>query len=81
MAAAREIDYKGKKIKITVAKSGSTFVGTYLIPGMDPPLHGTAADAGSEDGALTNAENTAKEALDQALARGPAQKPDPDFPA
>ena len=80
MAATREIDYKGKRIKITVVKTGSTFVGSYLIAGMDPPIHGTAADAGSEDGALTNAEHRAKEALDQALSRGPAQKPDPDFP-
>jgi hypothetical protein len=79
MSSTRELDHKSKKIKITVSKTGSTFVGTYLIAGMDPPIRGTAADSGSEDGALTNAEHTAKEVLDQALARGP-QKPDPDFP-
>ena len=79
--SAHELNYKGKTIKIDVAKTGSTFVGTYRVVGIDPPLHGTAADAGSEDGALTNAEHRAKEALDAALSRGPAPKPDPDFPA
>lgn len=62
--SAHELEYKGKTIRITVSKNGPSYVGTYRILGTDPPVTGTAADSNSEEGALTNAENTAREKVD-----------------
>ena len=65
--SATELDYKGKKAKINVAKNGATYAGTILITGFDPPIHDVGADSSSEEGALTNAQHRAKELIDQKL--------------
>ena len=66
MSITREIRYKGKTIKITVARNEQgAYVGTYGIEETDPFIRGVAADSSTENGALTNAERRAKEALDQ----------------
>ena len=63
MALTRETDYKGKRIKLTSAKQGPHYVGTYEIAA-DPVIRGHGADATDEDAALDNAERAAKEQLD-----------------
>ena len=65
MSSTREIEYKGMKIKITVAKTGPMYVGTYAVAETDPLVRGTGADSNSEEGALSNAERAAKEAVDR----------------
>lgn len=66
MATTHELEYSGKKIKITVANTGrGTYVGTYLVAHTDPLVRGEGADASSEEEALNNAERAAKEALDR----------------
>ena len=65
MSSQHNIDYRGKKVKITVSNTGrGKYVGSYVVEDTDPPLKGEGADASSEEGALTNAERRAKEALD-----------------
>jgi predicted GNAT family acetyltransferase len=66
MSATHEMEYKGKKVKITVAKtSQGKQVGTIIVADTDPPLRGTGADASSAEEALHNAERVAKELIDQ----------------
>lgn len=65
MSTAREIEYRGKKVKITVAKSGGAYVGTFGIEATDPPVRGVGADSNREDGAFDSAERKAKETIDQ----------------
>ena len=66
MAATHEIEYKGKKIKITVAMtSQGKQVGTFIVADTDPLLRGTGADALSAEEALNNAERRAKELVDE----------------
>jgi len=66
MAATHEIQYKGKKIKITVSMvTGGKQVGTFIIVAdTDPPIRGSGADSSTAEGALENAERTAKELID-----------------
>ena len=65
MSATHEIEYKGMTIKITVAMtSQGKQIGTYTVPGTDPLLRGTGADATSAEGALHSAENKDKEQID-----------------
>ena len=65
MAATHEIQYKGKKIKITVAMvTGGKQVGTFIVADTDPPIRGSGADSSTAEGALTNAERAAKELID-----------------
>ena len=65
MSDTHEIEYKGKKIKITVAKtSQGKQVGTIIVADTDPPLRGTGADANTAEEALRNAERRAKELVD-----------------
>jgi len=63
MATSREINYKSRHIKITAAKSGATYVGTFEIMA-DPVVTGRGADAQTEAAALDNAESAAKERVD-----------------
>ena len=66
MSATHEIEYKGKKVKITVAKtSQGKQVGTIIVADTEPPLRGTGADANTAEEALHNAERKAKELIDQ----------------
>jgi hypothetical protein len=66
MSATHEIEYKGMRINITVAMtSQGKQVGTYTVPGTDPLLRGTGADASTAEGALHSAENKAKEQIDR----------------
>jgi hypothetical protein len=66
MAATHEIEYKGKKIKITVAMtSHGKQIGTFIVADTDPLLRGTGADALSAEEALNNAERKAKELVDE----------------
>jgi len=66
MSATHEIEYKAKKIKITVAKtSQGKQVGTFIVADTDPLLRGTGADANTAEEALHNAERKAKELVDQ----------------
>lgn len=66
MSATHEIEYKGKTIKITVSMtSNGKQLGTYIVPGTDPLLRGTGADASSADAALHSAEARAKELIDR----------------
>jgi hypothetical protein len=66
MSATHEISYKGRTIKITVSMTtGGKQVGTYTVPGTDPLVRGTGADADSADTALRNAEKRAMEAVDR----------------
>jgi len=66
MSATHEIEYKGKTIKITVAMtSNGKQIGTYTVPGTDPLLQGTGADASSAEAALHSAEARAKELIDR----------------
>ena len=64
MATTRETNYKGRKIKVTAAKQGASYVGTYEIEG-DPVITGRGADSSAEDIALDHAEAAAKEQLDR----------------
>ena len=65
MSSTQNIDYYGKKVKITVSNTGQgKYVGTYVVEETDPPMKGTGADATSEEGALENAKRSAAEALD-----------------
>ena len=66
MSGTHELQYKGKKVKITVAKtSQGKQVGTISVADTDPPLRGTGADANTAEEALHNAERKAKEMIDQ----------------
>ena len=66
MSATHEIEYKGKTIKITVAMAtGGKQIGTFTVPGTDPLVRGTGADANSAEAALHNAEHKAKEMIDR----------------
>ena len=66
MSTTREIDYKGKKIKVTVANTGrGMYVGTFLVPDTDPLIRGEGGDANTEEVAFDNAARRAKEAVDQ----------------
>lgn len=66
MSSTQEIEYKGKKIKITVAMtSQGKQVGTFIVADTDPLLRGTGADANSAEEALHLAERHAKELIDQ----------------
>lgn len=66
MSSTHEIEYKGKTIKITVAMvSGGQQLGTFIVPGTDPILRGTGADATSAEAALHSAEGKAKEMIDR----------------
>ena len=65
MSIQHNIDYRGKKVKITVSNTGQgKYVGTFIVEEADPPVRGTGADATSEEGALDNAVRKAKEVLD-----------------
>jgi hypothetical protein len=65
MAATHEIQYKGRKIKITVSMvTGGKQVGTFIVADTDPPMRGSGADSNTAEGALENAERTAKELID-----------------
>ena len=63
MAASRNIEYKGRRISLTAAKVGATYVGTYEIHG-DSVVTDRGPDATGEEAALDNAERAAKEAVD-----------------
>ena len=66
MSSTQEIEYKGKTIKITVAMvTGGQHLGTFIVPGTDPLLRGTGADANSPEEALHSAEHKAKEMIDR----------------
>ena len=66
MSATHEIEYNGKTIKITVSMtSNGKQIGTYTVPGTDPLLRGTGADASSAEAALHSAEARAKELIDR----------------
>ncbi len=66
MSATHDIEYKGKIIKITVAMtSHGKQIGTFTVPGTDPTVRGTGADASSANSALRSAENKAKEMIDR----------------
>ena len=68
MSDTHEIEYKGKKIKITVAMAtGGKQVGTFIVADTEPPLRGTGADANTAETALANAERRAKELIDARL--------------
>ncbi len=64
MATSREINYKGKHIKIVAAKSGAHYVGTFEIL-TDPVVSDRGPDATSEEAALDNAERVARETVDR----------------
>ena len=61
----REMDYNCKRVRITVAKVGPMFTGSFDVLEADPPIRGTGTDANSEEGALKNAERAAKELIDK----------------
>lgn len=63
MSTTREINYKGKHVKITAVKSGPHYVGTFEIL-VDPLVTGTGPDATDETAALDNAERAARERVD-----------------
>jgi hypothetical protein len=66
MSTTHELEYKGRKIKITVSStSAGHYVGTYGVADTDPYMRGTGADSSSEEGALTNAQSAAIEAVDR----------------
>jgi hypothetical protein len=66
MSSTREIEYKGRKVKITVSMAtGGKQVGTFIVAGTDPLVRGTGADSDNADTALRNAENKAKEMIDR----------------
>jgi hypothetical protein len=66
MSATHEIAYKGKTIKVTVSMtSNGKQIGTYTVPGTDPLLRGTGADASTADAALHSAEARARELIDR----------------
>ena len=65
MSATRDIEHNGKTIKITVAKAGAKYVGSFIVAGTDPLVRGTGADETSEEEALHSAERHAKELLDK----------------
>ena len=68
MSGTHEIEYKGKKIKITVAMAtGGKQIGTFIVADTDPPLRGSGADANTAEAALASAERKAKELIDQRL--------------
>lgn len=68
MSAQHEFEYKGKKVKITVAKtSQGKQIGTFIVADTDPLLRGEGADATSAEEAQHNAERTAKELIDARL--------------
>lgn len=65
MAATHEIQYKGRKISITVAMTtGGKQVGTFIVADTDPPIRGSGADSSTAEGALSNAECKARELID-----------------
>ena len=65
MSGTHEIEYKGKKIKITVAMVGKgKQVGTFIVADTDPLIRGTGADANTAEEALHNAERKARELVD-----------------
>ena len=66
MSSTHEIVYRNRKITITVAATGQgKHIGTFTVPGTDPLLQGSGADAMSADSALSNAERRAKELVDK----------------
>ena len=65
MSTTQELEHNGKKITITVSNTGQgKYVGTYTVADTDPLIRGTGADALSEEEALHNAQDKAKEVLD-----------------
>ena len=64
MATSREIEYNGKKISMTAAKVGPHYVGTFEIHG-EPVVTDRGADAMTQEAALDNAEQAAKQRVDQ----------------
>jgi hypothetical protein len=64
MSTSRDINYKGKHIRITAAKNGPKYVGSFEIL-VDPVITDTGPDSTTEEGALDNAERVARERVDK----------------
>jgi hypothetical protein len=66
VSATHEYEYKGKTVSITVAMtSGSKQIGSFTVPGTEPPVRGTGAPMDSAEAALRSAERKARELIDK----------------